>query len=88
MSKFAASLDALFSAEAEALNSNSADYIINQFQTNERQEETKHQTANAGTKQGSRKRNAAPSHQAVACIPQGHSEGSEECAGSEDGNAN
>jgi hypothetical protein len=83
MKKFAASLDALFSAEAETLNSNSADLLIEKFQTVEK--ETQHQSTNAGTKPGSRKRNTAPVDPAIACIPQGHSEGSEECAGSEGG---
>jgi hypothetical protein len=88
MSKFAASLDALFSAEAEALNSNSADLLINQFQTSERQEETKHQTANNGRNTGSSQASAAPVDPIIPGVLQEHSEGCEESSPSEDGSAN
>lgn len=85
MSKFTNSLEELFSAEAEALTSNSADYLIQKFQTNE--QETEHQAADAGTKPGSRKRNTAAIDQTIPGIPKGHSEGSKESAGSEGSDA-
>lgn len=80
MKKFNASIEELFSAEAEALTSNSADYIINQFQTNE-QENTQHPAANNGRKQGSRTGNAAAFDPAIPGVPEGYSEESENDTG-------
>jgi hypothetical protein len=76
MGKFTASIEELFSAESEALTSNSANYIINQFQTNE-QKETEYPTANIGRNQESGTGSATAFDPAISGVPEEHSTGSE-----------
>lgn len=87
MKKFNASIENLFSAEAEALNSNSADSLIQKFQTNG-QKETQHPTTNIGRNQESRTGNATAFDSTIPSVPEGYSEGITISAGSDPDSAN